>query len=66
MGFFPEATDGQVVSMAIQNGFVKADGVDFDAFFGYIEALAGMNEGELLLRKAEPYDSFSLVFVVGK
>jgi hypothetical protein len=49
----------------VQKEFIRSEDVDFETFFEIIETMAGMAEGELLLRVHEQYDAFSMVFVVG-
>ncbi|XP_060567854.1 cell migration-inducing and hyaluronan-binding protein-like [Ruditapes philippinarum] len=60
-----EAGDGSVIAISVQKEFIRSEDVDFETFFEIIETMAGMAEGELLLRVHEQYDAFSMVFVVG-
>lgn len=61
-----ETTEGQVVTLTVNNKLNKVEGADFDTFYAIVEELTGMQQGELLLRQAEDYDAFALVYVVGR
>ncbi|KAL4232333.1 hypothetical protein ACF0H5_009904 [Mactra antiquata] len=63
--YMSEISDGSVVGFTLSKQFIILDEVDFSAFCKFIEELVGMETGELLLRQAQQYDTFSLVFVVG-
>ena len=53
------------MTLSVRKKFDRTDGAEFETFFDIIETMAGMEEGELLLRDNEEFDAFSMVFVIG-